>query len=206
MYNILPTKWWLLYNSPLFLLLLGKLLQNYSWDNHHYENASHLPLFHSWGCSRPELWAGHLNNTMYHWYILAHLCSVLWCDCGFCPRSKSYLCCIVFLPNNCSSLTVLQTSYRGHFQSSNMKKVLQSFKVGFWHSHVIMSLRSSHHRPEVNNQPRAGLDWVAGFLWSKPSTKLPPLSTSGSESYTDPRWLVKTIFCLLNYFYELATF
>ena len=86
------------------------------------------------------------------------------------------------------------------------KKVLQSFKVGFWHSHVIMSLRSSHHRPEVNNQPRAGLDWVAGFLWSKPSTKLPPLSTSGSESYTDPRWSVKTLFCLLNYFYELATF
>ena len=56
------------------------------------------------------------------------VCSVLWCDCGFCPRSKSYLCCIVFLSNNCSSLTVLQTSYRGHFQSSNMEKSFTIFQ------------------------------------------------------------------------------
>ena len=126
-----------LYNSPLFLLLLGKILQNYSWNNHHHENASHLPLFHSWGCSRPELWWAGLVTWIIHpcatvfcsvLFSSVLLCSVLWCYCGFWSKKQKLLVLHRLLAQNCSSLTVLQTSYRGHYQSSKIEKSVTIFQ------------------------------------------------------------------------------
>ena len=69
MYNILPTI-----QQSIVFVVVGKLLQNYSWDNHHHENASHRPLFHSWGCSRPEIWWAGLVT----WII--HPCATVFCS------------------------------------------------------------------------------------------------------------------------------
>ena len=207
MYNILPT----IQQSIVFVVVGETFTELFLKQSPSWKRLTLLPLFHSWGCSRPELWWAGLVTWIIQCIIDTSLRnSVLFSGAtvvfvheakATCVASSS---CPTIVPHwqFCKLLTMAV------FNHPTCKKVLQSFKVGFWiwHSHVIMRLRSSHHRPEVNNQPRAGLDWVAGFLWSKPSTKLPPLSTSGSKSYTDPRWSVKTIFCLLNYFYELATF
>ena len=146
MYNILPTI-----QQSIVFVVVGEnftklfLRQSPSWKRLTLATFSQEEMFPSRTLvSR----AGHLNNTPLRNSIL------FWVATGFCPRSKSYLCCIVFLSNNCSSLTVLQTSYRGHYQPSNMEKSFTIFQdIWIWHSHVIVR---NPHEVEIKPPPSWG--------------------------------------------------